>query len=310
MTANVNFLTLLLFGLCATVANADISGLLSVLQYLGLHSDGTGLRSQMTRGQCEYTFESFALMRDRHTCVPDDEHIMHMTEVPQQRKPPLRIRCLEQPDFGLLGQVQNGSEDFFSKLLIMQSAKEIVNLLKPIGNATKRHEYGSCVVVHFCTSTSLECARFANVVNLLPHLFPTLPVAYIDAFKFTRFNAEFGIVSLPTLLIFHQGRPLLKYDPDWDETSRLGCAKFIMRHTNLKTVDPKSIRPYIWEFTKIGPLLSEADVHSDCYLSLAWAFILICLGNYVRRTLMWKQLVEMVQRNWRESEETQMEMVD
>jgi len=44
--------------------------------------------------------------------------------------------------------------------------------------------------------------------------------------------------------------------------------------------------------------------------SLAWAFILACLANYLRQTVFWKQLVEMVQRNWRESEETQMEMVD
>jgi len=218
-------------------------------------------------------------MRERHTCVPDDEHIMHMTEVPQQRKPPLRIRCLEQPSLG----PTNGTYKV-PELLIMQSAKDIVNLLKPIGNATKRHEYGSCVVVHFCTPTSLECARVAEEFNLLPHLFPNLPVAYIDAYQFTRFNAEFGIVSLPTLMIFHQGRPLLKYDPAFDETSRLACAKFIMRHTNLKTVDPKSINKMILELTRTGPLPNVPDFKTDFYLGLAWAFILICLANYVRRT--------------------------
>ncbi|XP_034478332.1 thioredoxin domain-containing protein 15 [Drosophila innubila] len=307
MHANVNFLILFLFGLCAEQANGELSGLLSALQYLGLkiQPNGAGSQSQVSRGQCEYTFEAYALMRERHLCVPDDEHIMHMTEVPQQRKPPLRIRCLDVPDLSL----REGNITL-PKLLIMESAKEIVNLLKPIGNATKRHEYGSCVVMHFCTPTSLECARIANVINLLPHLFPNLPVAYVDAYKFSRFNAEFGIVSLPTTLIFHQGRPMLKYDPAWDETSRLACAKFIMRHTNLKTVDPRSIKPYVLSWTKIGPLLDTPDFQTDFYLGLAWAFILLCLANYVRRTLIWKQLVEMVQRNWRESEETQMEMVD
>ncbi|KAH8384705.1 hypothetical protein KR093_005652 [Drosophila rubida] len=293
-------------GLFVTFANAELSGLLSVLQYLGIriHSNDTGSSSSLAhgfRGQCPYTFETYALMSDRHTCGLNDEHILHLSELPHQRKPPLLIRCLQQePELDANGVAHS------SKLLMMKSAKEIANLLKPIGNATKRHEHGSCVVVHFCTRTSLECARVAPVVNLLPHLFPTLKVAYIDAFQFTRFNAEFGIVSVPTLMIFHQGRPLIKYDPPWQDPSNISYAKFISRHTNIKIVNPRTLAP----MARLIPLTNKPDEKTDFYLGLAWLFILICLGNYMRRTLLWKQLVEMAQRNWRESEETQMEMVD
>ncbi|KAH8299805.1 hypothetical protein KR044_005995, partial [Drosophila immigrans] len=289
---------------------AELPGLLSALQYLGIiHSNGTGSSAalgQGFRGQCQYTFESYALMSDRYTCAPDDEHILHLTELPQQRKPPLLIRCLQEE---IMPTDANGTVPL-EKLLIMKSAKDIVNLLKPVGNATKRHEYGSCVIVHFCTPTSLECARVAPLVNVLPHLFPTLKVAYIDAFQFTRFNAEFGIVSLPTLMIFHQGRPLIKYDPPRQDLAGIRYAAFVMRHTNIKLVHPRSLPSYVLQYSKIGPLLSVPDKTTDFYLGLAWIFILVCLGNYMRRTLLWKQLVEMVQRNWRESEETQMEMVD
>ncbi|XP_022230022.2 uncharacterized protein LOC111079229 isoform X1 [Drosophila obscura] len=284
-------------------SNAEISGLLSALQYFGLYGNGLESLGQ-SRGQCEYSFESFALLGDRYTCAPDDEHILHLTQLPPQRKPPIMIKCLQPeaaPDNG------NGTAP---KLLIMKSAKDIVNLLKPIGNATKRHEHGSCVVVHFCTATSLECSRVAPVINLLPHLFPTLPVAYIDAYEFTPFNAEFGIVSLPTLMIFHQGRPLIKYDTSWTDSEKRAFGRFIMRHTNVRTVDPNSIDPQILLRTLTEPLANSPEVQTDYYLGMAWAFILLCLANYVRGTVFWTQLVAMVQRNWRESEETQMDVVD
>ncbi|TDG43936.1 hypothetical protein AWZ03_009633 [Drosophila navojoa] len=308
MHTNVILPILLLLGLYAAQAQGELSGLLGALKYLGLniHSNGSGSVpvGNASIGQCHYSFQSYALMQERHICVPDDEYIIHLAEQPQPRKPPILIKCL-QPD--PLPETGNLSAPM-PKLLIMQSAKEIVNLLKPIGNATKRHEPGSCVLVHFCTNTSLECARVATLVNLLPHLLPTLPVAYIDAYEFTRFNAEFGIVALPTLMIFHQGRPLIKYDPpSHDKVSVRG---FIKRHTNIRTVDPKSLHPFIHTMIQWGPLSSVPTKKTDFYLILAWAFILLCLGNYVRRTLFWKQLVEMVQRNWRESEETQMEMID
>ncbi|KAH8418669.1 hypothetical protein KR222_009236, partial [Zaprionus bogoriensis] len=296
-------------GLCAGVANAELSGLLNALQYLGLEMQANGTVSassgRMYRAQCEYTFESYALMRERHSCVPDDEYIVHLSELAPPRKPPIRIKCLQPEPTTAVAAEAAPNTATQPKLLVMKSAKDIVNLLKPIGNATKRHEPGSCVVIHFCTPTSLECARVAHVVNLLPHLFPTLPVAYIDAYEFIRFNAEFGIVALPTLMIFHQGRPLIKYDPPWHESNKVSFGRFIMRHTNIKTINPR-----VLEMTTWGPLSSVPAEKTDFYLGLAWAFILLCLANYVRRTPMWKQLVEMVQRNWRESEETQMEMVD
>ncbi|KAH8401766.1 hypothetical protein KR009_007767, partial [Drosophila setifemur] len=286
----------------ALQAQAELSGLMSALHYFGLFTNGTESLG-ISKGQSHYSFRTYALMEERRTCSPDDEHILHLNQLPPVRKPPFLIKCL-QPD-----QAENATTTE-PGLLMMQSAKEIVTLLKPVGNATRRHEAGSCVVVHFCTATSLECARVASVINLLPHLFPTLPVAYIDAYEFGRFNAEFGIVSLPTLMIFHQGRPLIKFDPSGTYSESRSFARFIMRHTNVKTVNTHSIQPDILNRTWNEPLSSMPLVQTDYYLGLAWAFILACLANYLRHTVFWKQLVEMVQRNWRESEETQMEMVD
>ncbi|EDW92021.1 thioredoxin domain-containing protein 15 [Drosophila yakuba] len=291
---------LFIFLLCAAHGQAELSGLQSALQYFGLF--GTADSLGISRGQCHYSFKTISLLEERRMCAPDDEHILHLNQLPPVRKPPIMIKCLQREP-----ENETATEP---RLLIMRSAKEILNLLKPVGNATKRHEPGNCVVVHFCTATSLECARVAPVVNLLPHYFPTLPIAYVDAYEFGRLNAEIGIVSLPTLMIFHQGRPLIKYDPSWKDSEKRSFARFIMRHTNVKTVDPQAIDPAIVLRSETEPLSNKPIVETDYYLGLAWAFILACLANYLRQTVFWKQLVEMVQRNWRESEETQMEMVD
>eukprot|EP00099_Drosophila_melanogaster_P019719 NP_611065.1 bunker gear [Drosophila melanogaster] len=290
---------LFVFLLCAAQGQAELSGLLSALQYFGLFSNLTVYSLGVSRGQCHYSFET--LLKERHTCAPDDEHIMHLNQLPPVRKPPIMMKCLQRDI-----ENETASEP---ELLIMRSAKDIVNLLKPMGNATKRHEPGNCVLVHFCTASSLECARVASMVNVLPHYFPTLPIAYVDAYEFGRFNAEFGIVSLPTLMLFHQGRPLIKFEPGWKDT-KSSFASFIMSHTNMKTVNPQAIDPIILTRAEMEPLSNKPIVQTDYYLGLAWAFILVCLANFLRKTALWKQLVEMVQRIWRESEETQMEMVD
>ncbi|KAH8283528.1 hypothetical protein KR018_004987, partial [Drosophila ironensis] len=304
-------------GLGPGPGRAELSGLFNALHYLGLYSNGTGEALGVSRGQCQYSFRAYALLEERRTCAPDDEHIQHLTQLPPVRKPPFMVKCLQAEQGHLGGRSTNatGGSTNGPRLLVMRSFKEIAGLLKPVGNATKRHEPGSCVVVHFCTASSLECARVAPMINLLPHLFPALPVAYIDAYEFGRLNAEFGIVSLPTLMIFHQGRPLIKYDPSWGDSEKRSFARFVMRHTNMKTADLQSIPPDVLNRTNSEPLACEPlpcepVQQTDYYLGLAWAFILACLANYLRRTLFWRQLVEMVQRNWRESEETQMEMVD
>lgn len=232
--------------ICLTQAQAELSGLLSALHYFGLVSNVTVQSLGISRGQCHYSFNTYALLEERRICAPDDEHILHLTQPPPIRKPPILVKCL-QPE---TPENATGKEP---GLLMMGSSKEIISLLKPVGNATKRHEPGSCVVVHFCTVSSLECARVAPIMNLLPHLFPTLPIAYIDAYEFSRFNAEFGIVSLPTLMIFHQGRPLIKYDPSWAYSEKRSFGRFIMRHTNVKTVDPQSIPPHPQPHSKRAP---------------------------------------------------------
>ncbi|XP_036333657.1 thioredoxin domain-containing protein 15 [Rhagoletis pomonella] len=293
----------LILAACHGTSTAEMPAFKTIFKFFGGGNgaeyviNGTRSRdiSQMTaeelgisRGQCHYDFLSYITYSDRIHCVPDDRYILHL--LPSNggegiRKPPIMVRCM-QPE-----RPENATRND-NTLLIMQSVKDIVALLKPVGNATKRHEHGSCVIVLFYTESSLGCAHVAPYANMLPALFPTLRFAAIDAFKFPSFNTEFGIVGLPTLLLFHQGRPIVKFYSDVGTFHA-----FVTRHTGIKHVEPM---PKESEFTGPLPVLPVPEV--DYVLILAWTFILVCLGNYFAKSHLCKQIVEMIKRNWRESE--------
>lgn len=238
----------------------------------------------VSRGQCNYHFLPYVSYEDTLICSPDDEYILHLlptttaTETP--RKPPIMVKCL--PDHPL---IVNGTNE----LRLMNSVQDIVDLLKPIGNNTKRYQPGSCVLVFFYTPTCLTCSLVAIPINDLPYAFKTIPVAAIDAYKFPSFNTEFGIIALPTLMLFHQGRPVVKYRAQGNFNT------FVTRHTGLKPSDvPKHVN--------LSPLPITVEHRTDYVLILAWMFILSCAGFYFSKSQLCKQIVEMIKRNWRESE--------
>ncbi|XP_054738202.1 thioredoxin domain-containing protein 15 [Anastrepha obliqua] len=299
------FLALIVLTLAAllNIAAAEMPAFKTIFKFFGggngVEFNGNGTRtkdiSQMTpeelgisRGQCRYDFLPYITYSERMYCTPDDLYILHLlpSNVTEPiRKPPIMVRCL-QPELP-----ENATRND-NTLLIMQSVKDIVALLKPQGAATKRHEPGSCVIVLFYTESSLGCAHVAPYANMLPILFPTLRFAAIDAFKFPSFNTEFGIVGLPTLLLFHQGRPIVKFYSDVGTFHA-----FVTRHTGIKHIEPM---PKESEMT--GPLPVQPVPQVDYVLLLAWSFILLCVGNYFAKSRLCKQIVEMIKRNWRESE--------
>uniref|UniRef100_A0A1A9ZBG5 Thioredoxin domain-containing protein n=1 Tax=Glossina pallidipes TaxID=7398 RepID=A0A1A9ZBG5_GLOPL len=206
----------------------------------------------ISRGSCQRNFMALISFESIRMCYADDEFILHLlpvvTAAEGSQKPPIMVKCLTEHPL-----IEKGS----NKLRMMGSVEEIVDLLEPIENNTKPYEPGSCVLVYFYTSTCLACTVFALPVNALPHAFKTLPVAAIDAYKFPSFNTEFQIVDLPTLLLFYQGRPVVKY--------RAGVRfdTFVTRHTGLKPIEfPK--------FLALTPLPFKVEHRTDYILMLAW----------------------------------------
>lgn len=232
------------------------------------------------KGVSFYNFVDYIGYRYDSECSLYDNEIAHLKSGRLEVKAPIMVKCLP-------------NESVNSTLLMPDTVKDIVALLKPIGNSTKRSVEGSCVLIMFYSKSCLGCARVAPIFNPLPKLFPNLKIAAIDAHKFHSFNTEFGIVGLPTILLFHQGRPIVKfYGENWD------FRKFVTKHTGL-TVPPHAT---ITSDDFRGPLPIIAEESPDYYLLLAWTFIIFCAGNYFSKSALCKQMIEMIQRNWRESE--------
>lgn len=241
----------------------------------------TSTAGQAFKGYSSYNFLEFiSLKYEKYECSEHDYEITHLKNGRSESKVPILVKCLP-------------NETSNSSLLMPDTVMDIVALLKPLGNSTKRNVEGSCVLIMFYSKSCPGCARVAPIFNPLPKLFPNLKIAAIDAYKFHTFNAEFGIVGLPTILLFHQGRPIVKfYGDDWD------FRKFITRHTGLAVPTYATITSDDFK----GPLPIVAEECTDYYLLLAWGFIIFCAGNYFSKTVICKQMIETIQRTWRESE--------
>lgn len=234
-----------------------------------------------------YDFITYA---DKRSCsLSAEDGLEDGTNADGSRKTSLRVKCV--PVEG------NGT------MHVITSLKEVISVLAPHGNSTKRNQAGNCVVMLFYTRTCIHSAMVAPHFNALARHFPDLTVAAIDAYNFHVLNAEFGIVGLPTIMFFHQGRPLVKYNGTAITLASL--AKFVTRHSGVepRLVNQKSsttVLHYISDDFK-GPLLNKVEHKTDYWLYVAWIFIIICTCYYFSKSSLYAQIIEMIKRNWRES---------
>lgn len=187
-------------------------------------------------------------------------------------------------------------------LILINSVKELIDLLASDTNGTapvnkSRSNLGNCVLVLFYARSCPSSAQVAPHFNALPRQFHNLKIAAVDALKYTALNSDFGIIALPTVLLFHQSRPVVKYN----ETvySVKNFIKFIHRHTSLASNSLNTA--YVTSEDFKGPLSNKMVFERDPVLWMAWAFIVLCSCYYFSRSRLYNQFVDMVKRNWRES---------
>lgn len=132
--------------------------------------------------------------------------------------------------------------------------------------------------------------------NALPRAFPDIKMVAINAMMYHLFNTQNGIVGLPSLLLFHNGKPIAKFN-DSEYTLEL-FSRFVTRHTGIKA----SEKSYVTSADFTGPVTSVPHKDSDMLLVTSWVFIILCAVYYFTKTKWWKWIVETVQSNWRESE--------
>lgn len=173
---------------------------------------------------------------------------------------------------------------------------ELVKLLLPDTNVTNRETPGNCIAVLFyskhCPFSSLAAPHF----NALPRAFPDIKMVAINAMMYHLFNTQNGIVGVPSLLLFHNGRAVAKFNES-EYTLDL-FSKFLNKHTGIAP-DPKL---HVKSSDFSGPVTSVPFKDGDVFLVLSWAFIVFCGIYYFTKSKWWRWIIETVQSNWRDSE--------
>nr|XP_022900380.1 thioredoxin domain-containing protein 15 [Onthophagus taurus] len=186
--------------------------------------------------------------------------------------------------------------NFGSSEVQLVNDTELLKLLLPNSNITSREEAANCVVVLFyskyCPFSSMAAPHF----NALPRSFPDIKMVAINAMMYHLFNTQNGIVGVPSLLLFHNGRAAAKFN--YSDYNLDTFIKFITKHTRILPAE----KSFVTSADFAGPISSVPTKETDIFLGLSWSFIIICAIYYFTKSKWWKWIVDTIQSNWRESE--------
>lgn len=176
------------------------------------------------------------------------------------------------------------------------NSTRLINLLITEPNVTNRRSTADCIVLLFyaryCPFSSMAAPHF----NALARAFPDIKMAAVDAMKHHSFNTQYGIVGVPTVMLFHNGRPAAKFNDS--EYNLEMFSRFITKYTGM---EPQS-KLFVTSADFGGPVPSVPVKETDYCLALAWIFILVCGVYYFSKSSWWRLIVETVQNTWREAE--------
>ena len=255
--------------------------------------DDDSIPTLVSVGETEYNFVEFIIYAEKRICL-DYEYADYMRAQRQnaengngKNRGPIEVKCN-------IGNGTNGT------LTLVNTLKDVTTILGPLGNFTKRSEIGNCALMLFYTKSCMSSALSAPHFNALPRYFPDIRMGAVDAFRFHSLNTEFGVIGLPTVMLFHQGRPVIKFN----ETSFTvnNFVKFIQRHTN---IEPITTKIYVTSDDFHGPLSNKVERDTNYCLWMAWIFIFLCCCYYFTKSKWFTQFIEIIKRNWRESSEHQ-----
>ncbi|XP_065351878.1 thioredoxin domain-containing protein 15 isoform X1 [Cloeon dipterum] len=173
----------------------------------------------------------------------------------------------------------------------------LLSILESEANVTSRRVAGRCVGLLFYAGWCPFSCFAAPYFNALPRTFPAIKFAAIDSMKHYSWNTQFGIVGVPTFLLFHNGRPVARFN-ETDYNLKM-FAKFIQKWTGIEPQGMLSV--FSADFN--GPLPNVPEHEMDHWLIVSWVFVALCAIYFVLQSALWSNLVEGVKNVWREADE-------
>lgn len=191
--------------------------------------------------------------------------------------------------------IYNNTDDDYEPTVELINGTQLSKLLVVNSEITSRSMEAECLLVFFHARACPFSAHAAPHFNALARAFPNVRLVALDALRFHGINSQYGVVGVPTLKMFHNGRPVGKFNGT--EYNLQAFCRFVQAITGqqpgLMLVTSKDFQ---------GPVSSVVVREVDYFLVLSWSFILMCCVYYFVKSKWCTMIVEMIQNNWREAE--------
>lgn len=183
-----------------------------------------------------------------------------------------------------------------SAVVEIVNTTRLIQILKSNPNITHRSTPAVCLVALFYAPSCPFCSMAAPHYNALPRVFPSLRIVAVNAMRTQMFNTQFGIVGVPTVLLFHNGRPAAKFNST--ECTLEEFTRFITKYTGW-TPEKKM---FVTSADFGGPVPSIPLKEQDKWLLVAWLVVIVCTLYGLTKTKYWHWFVESAKNTWREAE--------
>lgn len=155
----------------------------------------------------------------------------------------------------------------------------------------------NCSLTFFYASWCEFSAAAAPHYNALARFFPRMRMFAVDSATNHIINAQYGVISVPTLLVFHNGRPMYRFNH-----SEYSLAKYKEFVVHLTAVEPENVSMQLTLEDYQGPVPTVAVKGFNYNLLVAALFILACGLVDLSRTSACRGLIDTLRNAWREAE--------
>lgn len=165
-------------------------------------------------------------------------------------------------------------------------------------NVTNRTYPGVCSVTFFYATWCDFSAEAAPFYNALPRYFPRLNFYAIEAANNLNIFAQFGVIALPSLVVFHNGRPMYGFNH-----SEASLESFVDLISSLTGIPPTPELKYILDQQDLsGPVPPVAMKPFNYNLLFACLFLVACAIIELSKSASFGNIIDNLRNAWREAE--------
>lgn len=178
-------------------------------------------------------------------------------------KPTIRWPCNPLSNSSIMKFLKRGNETMmtnFSSVLIINNETTLGHLISAM-NRTK-----VCGLLLFYSPYCEFCTALAPLYNAVGRSFSDILIMAADAQNVMGISARYGIVGIPTVLFFHNGKAVAKYNRS---TTAADFQYFILHLTGIVPTIPLNVT----SDDRIGPLPSILKESRDYYLIFSICFL-------------------------------------